>query len=74
MPAHKRVGRDDGGQALQGFVSDGLGLDGEDPPLIVVKPQAFLALDGEQGFDLSALQVDDLLLLPVQDGGEDDEQ
>ena len=62
MPTQDRVWRDNGGQFQQSLASDGVSLYGKQATLVVVEQQAFLSELFEQGFDLSILKLNDLLL------------
>ena len=62
MPSQDRVGRDDSRQFQLRIASDGVSLHDEQPTLVVIQEQSLFGELFEQGFDLSVLELDDLLL------------
>ena len=73
-PSQDGVGSDDGGQCKQGFSVDGVSLRGEQPTLVVIREQPLPAELFEQCFDLSVLELDDLLLMLVHETAEAGQQ
>ena len=59
---------------VQSLAADGVGLRGKESTLIVVEEQSLPAQRVEQSFDVSVLELDDLLLPAVDDATEYGEQ
>ena len=70
MPSQDRVGRDDSRQFQLRIASDGVSLHDEQPTLVVIQEQSLFGELFEQGFDLSVLELDDLLLPMVHEAAE----
>ena len=66
MPSQNRVWRDNRGEVQESLATNGVSFHSEQPTLVVVEQQALPAELLQQGFDLSVLELDDLLL-PVVD-------
>ena len=74
MPAQDRVRRDDGTDLSEHLAAEDLALDRQASPLVVGEPDAFLAVRFLQDLILGAQILDDLLLLPIDPAGEDDQE
>ncbi len=74
VPAKDRVWRDDGCQFQQCLATNGVGLHGEQPALVVIEEQSLLTELLEQSLDLCVLELNDLLLPLVDHAAEGGEQ
>ena len=74
MPSPDGVWREDGRYFPQSLASDGMSLHSKQATLAVVKQQSLPAELFEQGFDLSVLELNDLLLPLVHHATEHGEQ
>ncbi len=62
MPAQDRVRGEDGREFPQSLAADGISLHREESTLVIVEQQSLLSELLEQRFDLSILELNDLLL------------
>ena len=74
MPSQERVWCDDRSDFAQRLPAKGLAFDSQTAPLVIVEPDALLTVRFLQNLVLGAQVVDDLLLLPIDPSGEDDEE
>ena len=69
VPTEDRVGGYNGGQLHHRFATQSLALDGQYPALVIGQEDAFPSHLVHQGLDLGVLELDDLLLPPVDPAG-----
>ena len=69
MPTQNRVGGYNGSQLRHRFAAQSLALDGQYPALVIGQEDAFPSHLVHQGLDLGVLELDDLLLPPVDPAG-----
>ncbi len=71
MPTQQGVRCDDCSQFHQGLAAECFGFDGQYTALVVIEQDPLLALRFQQGLDLDALKVIDLLLVVIDQGSQD---
>jgi hypothetical protein len=75
MPTQDRIGRDNGGQLKKCLAAESMSLHGQQPTLVSGEQHTLPAELLQQGFDLSILELDNLLLAfvdqPTEDGEHD---
>jgi len=70
VPTKQGIGRDDDGHICQRFAPESLGFDGQADPLGLIEQDPFPALQVEQCVELVPIELDHLLLLPIDPTGE----
>ena len=71
MPSQDGIRREDGRDFPQSLATDGMSLHGKQPTLVIVDQQSLFSELLQQGFDLSVLEFNDLLLTLVHKAAED---
>ena len=70
MPSQNSIRREDGRDFPQSLATDGMSLYGKQATLVIVEQQSLFSELLQQGFDLSVLEFDGLLLSLVHNAAE----
>ena len=74
VPAENCVGCHDRGQFPQCLEAESLAFDRQKPPLVIDQEYPFLAKLNEQSLDFGTLEIDDLLLSPLDHAAQNGQQ